>query len=193
MKISEKKILFIRNQIQDFDFKLDLNSEFGSSQAQYREKIRDLLGSKYSSHFNRVQLAALSDLNVIPLASLGFFSISHCQSVGGFSYSSFAHGCDAEQIVRISNPVIMRISSDSERSAAPDIKFLWVAKEAAFKAHSHLHKNLVLTDLQCEGWRSHSETGVHSFRMTSEKTLETKFNQGFLFSEVDVLIAVYFR
>ena len=80
-----------------------------------------------------------------------------------------------------------------ERSLAPDIKFLWVAKEAAFKAYGRTKNNFIMTDLICENWRSHSETGLYSFRITSEKTLEPKINQGFLFSEEDVLIAVYFK
>ncbi len=193
MQIPEKKLLFIRNQVQDFDLQLQLSKKFSSAELLYRESIRACLLEKYSAHFNRSQLAGLYDLNVLPEASKGVFSISHCKSIGGFSYSSFMHGFDVEQIARISNPVILRTSSEQERSLPPDIKFLWVAKEAAFKAHGRTQKDLIMTDIECHSWRSHSDTGVHSFRITSEKTLESKMNQGFLFSEEDVLMAIYFK
>ena len=193
MKISESKISFIRSFIQDSEFHFDLAKTFSSTVPQYRENIRTHLLDKYSAHFNRTQLAQLSDLNIIPKASQGFFSISHCHSGGGFSYSQLPHGFDIEAIGRISVPVLNRTSSESERSAAPDIKFLWVAKEAAYKAHSTEKNKLIMTDLVCEKWRSHPETHIHSFRITSEKTLDTKLNTGFVFSEEDVHLAVYFR
>ncbi len=193
MHVSEKKLLFIKNQIQGFDLQFQLSKNFSSSDPEHRLNIRSFLREKYSSHFNRNQLALLSDLTLLPEASEGVFSVSHCKSIGGFSYSNFMHGFDVEQIVRISNPVILRTSSDYERSLPPDIKFLWVAKEAAFKAYGRTHKDLIMTDIICESWRSHSDTGIHSFRITSEKTLESKMNQGFLFSEEDVLMAIYFK
>ena len=193
MLVSEKKLAFIRNQIQDLEFNFDLSKKFKSTSDYYRENIRTHLITEYSSHFNRTQLANLSDLNIIPEASVGYFSISHCQSVGGFSFSNLIHGFDAEVISRISNPIITRTSSEAERSEAADIKFLWVAKEAAFKAYGRTHSQLILTDFICENWQSHSETGIYSFRIKSEKTLDSKINKGFLFSEEDVLLAVYFR
>lgn len=193
MLISENKLAFIRSQIQDPDVNFDLTNQFKSSKDHYRESIRTHLITQYSSFFNRTQLANLSNLTILPEASRGFFSISHCQSVGGFSFSNFAHGFDVEVLMRISNPVISRTSSDAERAEAPDIKFLWVAKEAAFKAQGRTPSQLVMTDLICKDWQSHSETGIFSYRITSEKTLDMKINKGFLFSEEDVLLAVYFR
>ena len=193
MLISENKLNFIRNEVGDRDFNFDLSKKFSSTKDHYRENIRTQLITEYSSFFNRTQSANLSDLTIIPEASVGYFSISHCQTVGGFSYSQLIHGFDAEVISRISNPIINRTSSESERNEAPDIKFLWVAKEAAFKAYGRTHSQLVMTDLLCEKWQSHSETGLYSYRIKSEKTLDGKTNRGFLFSEEDVLLAVYFR
>ena len=193
MLISEKKLAFIRQEIQDPEFNFDLSKKFKSTNEHYRENIRTHLITEYSSFFNRTQLANLSNLTVIPEASLGYFSISHCQSVGGFSYSNLVHGFDTEVITRISNPIITRTSSESERAEAPDIKFLWVAKESAYKAYGRTHSQLVMTDFICEKWLSHTETGIYGFRIKSEKTLDGKINRGFLFSEEDVLLAVYFR
>ena len=193
MLVAEKKLSFIQNQIKDPELKFDLSKNFKSTLTAYRENIRAHLSAHYSSYFSRQQLGELADLNIIPESSRGFFSISHCQSVGGFSYSNFPHGLDIEVLLRISNPVILRTTSNQERSLAPDSKFLWVAKEAAFKAYGRINNNFVITDFICEKWVSHSETGVHSFRITSEKTLASKINQGFLFSEEDVLVAIYFK
>lgn len=193
MQVSEKKLSFIRSEIQDPEFKIDLSKKLNSTVNHHRENIRNYLITEYSSYFNRLQLANLSNLSLLPEASQGHFSISHCQSVGGFSFSNLAHGFDAEVITRISNPIITRTSAESERSEAPDIKFLWVAKEAAFKTYGRINAQLNMTDLLCGKWESHSETGIHSFRITSEKTLAANIGKGFLFSEEDVLLAVYFR
>ncbi len=197
MQIAAKTFSFIEKTIKDPDLKFVLSKNYSAKQSQHRQSIRNLLAEEFTAHFSREQLANLSDLNIIPSASEGYFSITHNQHLGGFSYSKFSHGFDAESISRISKPVIDRTSSEPERASAPNVKFLWVAKEAAFKALNVRAENnansLVVTDLICKGWKSHPETEVCSFRITSEKTIEQSLNLGFVFSEEDVLFAIYFR
>ena len=197
MQIKAKTFLFIEEKINDSDLKFVLSKNYSAMQSQHRQAIRNLLADDFTAHFSREQLANLANLNIIPTASEGYFSITHNQQLGGFSYSKYPHGFDAETISRISKPVIDRTSLQSERISAPDVKFLWVAKEAAFKALNVRDENninsLVVTDLICKEWKSHPETDVCSFRITSEKTLEQSMNLGFVFSEEDVLFAIYFK
>lgn len=197
MQIAAKTFSFIEKTIKDPDLKFVISKNYSAKQPQYREAIRSLLAEEFTAHFSREQLANLSDLNVIPTASEGYFSITHNQQLGGFSYSKLPHGFDAENMARISKPVIDRTSSEPERAGAPNVKFLWVAKEAAFKALNVRSENsansLVVTDLICKEWKSYPETAVCSFRITSEKTLEQSLNLGFVFLEEDVLFAIYFK
>ncbi len=201
MAVSKKTITFIQNTIHDPNLKFVLSADFSAKRPFHRLAIRTHLADEFTAHFNREQLARLSDLNWVPQAADGFFSISHNQNLGGFSYSKLKHGFDAEITTRISNSVVQRTSSEPERSEVPDIKYLWVAKEAAFKALSGRNDSkgygIMVTDLICGSWQAHSgsqtETQICSFRITSEKTLEQTTNLGFVFSEEDVLYAIYFK
>src|SRR4051812_1493857 len=97
----ESKILYIQTSV-DPKLRLILNPEWGSSLSNYRQNIRDCISSKFSAHFSREQLSMLHDLNWRPQASDGFVSISHCKSLGGFTYSKRRHGFDVEELNRIS-------------------------------------------------------------------------------------------
>ncbi|MFZ3229871.1 MAG: hypothetical protein WA160_06680 [Pseudobdellovibrio sp.] len=192
-KAFEKKITFIKKQIQNLELNFILSTDFGSSLANYRQNIRKNMEDNYSYCFNRQQLANLADLNLLPQASEGFFSISHTQNLGGFSFSNFKHGFDLENSDRISKNIILRTSSEAEVLAAPDAKFLWVAKEAALKGMANLRDEYILTDFICEGWQSHSGNDVFSYRINSKKTLDFSHNKGFVFSEKDILYSIFYK
>ncbi|OFZ28359.1 MAG: hypothetical protein A2622_04470 [Bdellovibrionales bacterium RIFCSPHIGHO2_01_FULL_40_29] len=187
------QVQFIQQQMNDPEFKLDLSERFSSHQKNYRLHIRNHLIEKYVAHFNPQQLASLTDLNILPLASRGYFSISHSLKLGGFSYSTLAHGFDLEDAERISMPVLERTSTADERTMAPDAKYLWVAKEAAFKSFAGFNNSHTVADFICSEWKSHPETHVQSFRVLSKKTLEQTHNRGFVFSEKDILFGIYFK
>ena len=187
------KINFIRQKITDLDIRFHLSSEFGSENENYRQSIRAYIASQYSFHFSRPQLMNLADLNILPESIDGFFSISHSPKLGGFSYSNLKHGFDLEAIERISKPVIQRTCTSDEVDSAPNPKFLWVAKEAALKAVSKNKGEFLVTDLVCENWVSHFETSVYSYRINSIKTLDLTLNKGFVFSEKDMMFAVFFK
>ncbi len=187
------KILFIQNSL-DPELRLILDASWASTNSDYRLKIRQCLSEKFSSVFSRAQLALLNDLNSIPAASEGCFSISHCRALGGFAYSKFKIGFDVEETKRISLDILQRTCSHEELANCPRIEFLWVAKEAAFKAHHRPElSDLVITDLICTEWESHFENQVFCFRLKSQKTLDFSLNKGFIFSENDCLYAIYFH
>lgn len=178
----------------DSSFQLIVQPQWGSANPNHRQEIRSYLStSSFSSHFNRQQLAQLPDLNSRPEASNGFFSISHCQNWGGFSYSQERHGLDIESKKRISNQIVRRTSTDKELTYAHQPELLWVAKESAFKALSHQTKNLVLPDLECIDWDSHNENTLWTFRINLQKTLDLSRNLGFIFSDEEHLFSIYYQ
>ena len=188
----ESKILYIQSSI-DENFRMILDTNWRSSEPEHRQKIRQCMEEKFTQRFSRQQLAWLYDLNRLPEAEDGFFSIAHCKTLGGFTYSKLAHGFDAEEKKRISTDIIQRTATSTEQAAVPDLSWLWVAKEAGFKALSSSRADLIITDLVCSHWQSHFENQVFSFRLNSLKTLDFSLNKGFLFSEADNLFSVFFK
>ena len=178
--------------MKDPQFDITLNPGWGSETENYRLKIREHLATVDSSLFTREQAIQLYDLNHRPQAKEGFVSISHCKSAGGFSYSKLRHGFDVEEIRRISDPVILRTSSDAERAKTPHLKFLWVAKEAAYKALSQ-SQDLLITDMVCTDWKQLSDFAVWTYKIRSPKVIQTQLNLGFVFSTPTLFLAIYFR
>lgn len=170
-----------------------VSENWNSTIRDYRALIRHYLGDNYAPHFTREQWAQLYDLNWVPDAMKGFFSISHNQTIGGFSYSEMKHGFDVELKKRISTAILKRTSNEIEYMNAPEPEFLWVAKESGFKALGTPTNNLLLPDLICLDWESHSEKNIWSFRIKSQKTLDFRQNRGFIFSENEILYSIYYQ
>ena len=122
---------------------------------------------------------------------MGFISISHCHLIGGYSFSTFQNGFDVEEVSRISDPIILRTTSEKERAAVPHIKMLWVAKEAAFKGLGKSQPS-VITDLSCINWTPTEDPEIYSFQIASAKPIEFQRNQGFIMSSPLLLFGVYF-
>ncbi|MEK6629086.1 MAG: 4'-phosphopantetheinyl transferase superfamily protein [Bdellovibrionota bacterium] len=188
----ESKILFIQSSV-DTTLRLILDTNWNSKNKNYRQEIRTFLADKFSSHFSRQQLAELNDLNKRPEASDVFISVSHCGFLGGFALSQFKVGFDAEESSRISEDILKRVCAESELQECPWTEFLWVAKEAGFKALSQADTALVIGDLQCYDWKSYFENQVFSFRLKSKKTLDFGLNKGFIFSEEPCLYGLFFK
>lgn len=181
----------VQSQIQDPRFKITVNAAWSSNQADSRVKIRHHMADVDTSYFNRLQWAQLYDLNQRPFSDMGFLSISHCHLLGGYSFSTFQHGFDVEEISRISDPIILRTSSEKERNLAPQIKMLWVAKEAAFKGMRE-SQPAVITDLNCILWEPTADPSIYSFQISTAKPITFQRNKGFVMNTPFLLFAVYF-
>lgn len=188
----EQKILYIQSSI-DHNFRLIVDTKWKSTENDHRLKIRNCIEENFTSKFSRQQLAWLNDLNKLPEASDGYFSITHCKALGGFTYSQYPHGFDVEETKRISIDIIKRTASVKEQEKALRLEYLWVAKEAGYKALAATRSDLLITDLLCTEWDSHFENQVFSFRLNSLKTLDFSLNKGFIFFEADNLFCTYFR
>lgn len=182
----------LKKQIQDPQFKIILNTDWAANKENFRVKIRQHLAEVDSTYFTRLQWAQLYDLNQRPTSDVGHISISHCLAIGGYTFSSFVHGFDIEEISRISDPIIMRTSSKEERSKAAHIKMLWVAKEAAFKSLSNDNQPTVITQLHCLDWQETKDPNIWSYQVKSDKPVNFKHNIGFVISTPLLLLAVYF-
>lgn len=182
----------IQKEIKDPEFKFSLSTDWSSEKPDHRVKIREHLADVDSAYFSKLQWAQLYDLNQRPEPIQGSVSISHCHLIGGYSYSSLGCGFDVEDVRRISDPVIMRTSSEEEISKSPHIKMLWVSKEAAFKALSETPK-LLVTDLFCHSWIESEDPLIWLFQIRSKKEVPREYNKGFVMSTPLLLMSVYFK
>ena len=104
--------------------------------------------------------------------------------------ASLKHGFDLELKSRISTAIVQRVSTENEVSIAPDLKFIWCAKEAAFKALSAFVTTV--SDFEVVNWQSQNETGLWTYRITSKKTLVQTHNIGFVFQDSTQIYSIYF-
>ena len=188
----KSKIDYIRQTLNS-DFGMVLSPKWGASEPNHRLEIRHYLSSQFSSRFSRQQLSRLNDLNWIPETSDGYICISHCRSTGGFSFAMLKHGFDVEETSRISTAILKRTCTADELAECPRTEFLWVAKEAGFKALAAGASQLLISDLICIEWKSHFENQVFSFRLKSEKTLDFELNRGFIFLDAEKSFGYFFR
>jgi 4'-phosphopantetheinyl transferase EntD len=81
-------------------------------------------------------LPDLLDLLKIPLHPTLSVSLSHTKTYSAFGWCSkpASLGVDIEDLARLKEPLVSRVSSPSEMSTAPRWDLLWSCKEAVFKA-----------------------------------------------------------
>jgi 4'-phosphopantetheinyl transferase EntD len=89
-----------------------------------------------------------------PKVNQGAVSLTHSPVGGAIVYSVFSEslGIDVEDSIRLHSKLVERVSSKSELSDVPNIKYLWTAKEAAFKALS-TYGITTLSDVQIFNWQ----------------------------------------
>ena len=178
------------------EINLILSDKFNSQEKNYRETIRNKIIELHMSKFSSEDIFNLQNLSVPPRLNEKFVSISHCQSLGGFVTSSQPVGFDIEEIARIQPDVIQRISQDAEIKSAPQLIYLWPAKEAAFKALS-LHrkeKPTVTSDVRIQNWKEiksnfgsfFSYDGYHS------ENLNLKQGHGYIFHDLTHISSIFF-
>ncbi|MCB9073824.1 MAG: 4'-phosphopantetheinyl transferase superfamily protein [Bdellovibrionaceae bacterium] len=80
-------------------------------------------------------------------------SVSHTIDASIFAWipKPLQVGVDIELVNRITDPVIERVSTEEEVNTAPDVKLLWTAKEAVFKAISPQAKTM--SEIEIYNWQ----------------------------------------
>lgn len=140
-----------------------IKEEWSSCHEDYRLRIRENL------YQDMVQLSEVSrrefeDLSRIPQHEDFHISISHCRTFGGYTYipKSYIIGFDVECLNRVTTKIINRIKNPKDNfETVVNPAFVWVAKEAAFKAIQNLaHINVI------------QEVIIHSWNMISANVFE---------------------
>ena len=133
-----------------------LSKHLNSKSLNYRSRIRQVL----LNHLSKKKPSLLNDISLLnldhpPICPEYTISISHNRSASGFALgpSSVNVGFDLEEIARISEPLIKRISSKEEIAQTPHPKSLFSAKEATWKACSSAHLIPTISNIQTSNWK----------------------------------------
>lgn len=147
--------------------RLGVRGEFGKlDRAALRRSLRASLGGGED----------LLDLTRRPRVDGWFVSVSHTGEVGGWVAARRPIGFDVERLARLRPELIARIATPHEiAAAAPDARWLWPAKEAAFKAADPQPKTF--TEITILQWQN--------------ETFTTARGQGEIASKNDLVMAVY--
>jgi 4'-phosphopantetheinyl transferase len=134
----------IRTGLQLTQFEVVLRADWGSQNPDYRERLHGELKKRMAKAY------PFSDS-----------SISHCQSLGGFAFTTFDSdhviqiGFDIEEDERVRPEIARRVcQTDTEFQSAPSPASLWTAKEAAYKALKGPKQPLVVSDLEVTNWQT---------------------------------------
>lgn len=142
-RLAEATVYFIEN--------------LGSEQTDHRLQLRALFAEQLAvSGFSPPQNITTLDK---PLThSELHLSLSHTVDASGIAWvkNSLRVGVDVEQLQRLQPHIIERVSLLAERTNAPDIRYLWPAKEASFKALSP--RCQVISDIEIHSWNVLSPT-----------------------------------
>ena len=161
---------------------IDVREEWSAQTSNHRGLIRQALGARYGEDF--------SALDVRPKPKSENVSISHCRSLGGFACCAnhFSIGFDVEELARVREQVIVRVSTVAERREAPSLGALWTAKEAAFKALSdHLE---LISDVVITGWKVRDS--ISTFKVSNPQTTRED-GQGVVFTQGSILFALFLK
>jgi hypothetical protein len=150
---------------------LSVGSEWSASRDGHRHEVRAAIAAALADRqkFSHLNLnpsvrEALFDLSKPPRISGVSISISHCPSAGGFVINpgSVQVGLDLEEVDRVQEPAVARISRTDEYAAAPSAALLWAAKEATFKSLLGASQPSVLGQITINSW-TQPESGIWRF------------------------------
>ncbi|MCC6137682.1 MAG: 4'-phosphopantetheinyl transferase superfamily protein [Bdellovibrionaceae bacterium] len=153
--------------------KIYLIEQFGSELPDHRLQLRTLVSEQLLKDGHSLPSSVQNLDKPISHPHL-HLSLSHTMDACAFAYIDTTHrvGIDIEQLVRLTTPVIERVSTLKEREHAPDIRYLWPAKEATFKAISP--RCQVISDIETHSWTTlNSTTWSYSVRLAgSDQTID---------------------
>ena len=169
---------------------LHLSSHWGSSQPEHRFKIRQFIAENVRACGGPDRTEDILDLEKVPALSNSQVSISHCLQYGVIAFAQNPVGVDVEELPRLQDKIVARMSNESEMSQAPSAASLWVAKEAAYKALKSFAQPQVLSQLEIGMWQaldSHSET----FALLNHSTFAAPVGKGVVIRNKSHALAVF--
>lgn len=135
MIFTDDLIAALRLHLKSPDLKIYTSPSWGSQHPQHREKMRQELDSIFTDK------------------SL-YTSVSHCPQVGIVIAAPHPIGVDVENLARLKEATVARVSTPTEILAAPHIADLWCAKEACFKALRAYQQPSVISKVSIGEWRN---------------------------------------
>lgn len=166
---------------------IHLDPVFASHISNNRNSIRQNILDRYQAQMTNDEQHVMLDLEQLPTTKNLFFSISHMKHHGGYAVSDEKIGFDVEDISRISTQVVERITSSSEIFKAPQLEFLWSAKEAVFKVASPID-NLVIKDVEITGWSAMDD--IHFFHAQINRSSTLHFQGALLKISDNIMVAL---
>jgi hypothetical protein len=153
------------------------NVSFGSNQTEHRRYIRDSLQTYLPSE------QGLQDLNSIPRPENWSVSISHAKPFGAWLAVPTPKriGFDCEERSRIRMEVIERACQKSEIESAPQMEFLWCAKESIYKALGP-EQPQAITQITVNAWEPMNQQ-IYAFKSSK--------GRGLITADADLICAAY--
>jgi phosphopantetheine--protein transferase-like protein len=117
-------------------------------------------------------------------------SISHCRELGLVAVASKNIGIDIEEIARVKEAVIKRMSTEKEIQSAPDFACLWAAKEASFKALMNYKQPMVVSRLEIGNWQK-MYSQIETFKLLNNQEFVAPIGQGLVFKEDTHVVSIF--
>lgn len=159
--IDSELLKTLRHLMKLDDLEIRIGPATENQRLDLRQQMVEFLKTK-KIHFNK---EGLLNLESIPTLDNGDISLSHCKGFQGLIWSTRSAfvGFDIEDIGRISEAIVLRVSDASQLQTAPSHSLLWVAKEAAFKVFSKEQGAKLLSDVRLDQWVP-LEKGLYAVR-----------------------------
>lgn len=142
-----------------------LMNDLGSTHPDHRTDLRSSVQDQLQS-LNITEPLCMNNLKSPLTHPRMSISLSHTLDASAFVWTPLPSkaGIDIEQLNRIQKNTVQRVSTAFECSTAPDIRFLWSAKEATFKALSPLCRTV--SEIEILSWSSLNTTNwIYSARL----------------------------
>lgn len=146
-----------------------MNESWGSSNPLNRQLIRQFIIENIKTAYN---------------------SISHSQDIGIIAAADKNIGVDVEQISRVKEAVIARMSTEIEVKAAPDFACLWAAKEASFKALMNFKQPMIMAGLQIGEWQP-MDSRIETFKLMNNSEFVAPVGQGVVIKGNSHVVSIF--
>lgn len=177
-------------EIKDSNLKVFFTDKIHSLQNDHRTKLRKALSLEIKKENPQTDESSLLDLKTLPTTPGFNVNLSHCRKACLLGYCSdqYIIGLDIECVERINPKIIKRFTHEQERQICPEIKMLFPAKEAAWKALNHKANIPTISHIETTNWTI-IENNWYQFQVQLDGKLMD--GNGFIQEFSDTYIAIF--
>lgn len=186
LKVATKDAEIQKFTFNQLEIEVVLNKDWGSQSEGFRTRLREDIFARYNV---KNQLTARTFSN-LPELETGFVSISHAPKLGGYAHSKAPIGFDLEDPQRIKADIVSRVSFPEELTNSPQPDWLWVAKEATFKALRGPRQPQVISAINIR-WENFNSPGLMAFTCANLSQFSTVDGSGFVFQIRNHLAGIF--